>query len=1031
MKLRSLNILCCMLALTLGACQDDNKLNDSSSSEHRDADEHGGSDHNGNKDTPSETKDPISGAQRLSKNIVSVYHAQKDDADLVGNRTTLFDFADPAYAKYADTTYVKDGTQGYRVSYAERNSWLFTNFERDWSAYQAFSFWVYAPPGSVGQTFAVTMISPKADELDACQDSLAGSCASNYYSTIFTIEKEGWTLYNKPFSEFNITREPSGWSHIHALVINSTGYGQTNDTSTTIYLNNFNLYSDANDLNYSSHLPELNGAVFAEDAPRSIIGNKLIKNAFHNNDAKTYIKDGVYWIPLSTVAARYDDDATYDEAAKTLKFKLNQKQYTFVGDTHEVTIDGVKQPLDFTIATQNNALFFPHTYIRDLLGYTQEYRDEMGMIVLHNGDPEFTSLTQRLAVMYEMLFVRPTGAQILTDMSAHLGGDVHPRVTMRQADFDRLRELLKTDATLQEYKRRLEFSFGTSSANFIGAPVKYERSDGIRLLPVSRVIRSRLIIWSLLYKLTDEKAYVDRIWTEMQAVFSFPDWNPSHDIDTAEIIYPVSIAYDWLYDAWTAEQRKAIENAITQFGFPFALEVFAGKRKMWPDNNHTNVINGALTAASLAFANVPDMRESCETLLGNAITNVERSFFTYAPDGGYIEGPGYWAYGTDFQIVMLSALESATGTNYNLYETPGFKESVYHPIDMESDAGIWQLHDTANLFTDTQYLRWFARKANDPSLTRLRLKEINDKHKAVFFQDILWYDPVDENEPVNLPLDSYYKQTGITTSRSSWNAGAIFTGLHGGENYKNRQDLDIGTFILYASGKRFFIDLAPENFNTWGDGNRFLLYRKRAEGQNTLVIGDVDYKTTDQVEQCLSTFLRRENSPKSSISVIDMAPAYTAVTTGKRGLFFTDNRTTVIIQDEISLSSPEIVRWGAHLPDSVTVTMHNGNRAVDMVDGDARLYCEIVSDNAALTFSYDDAGSYDPNYPNTPGEYYNHNPKDDYIGAYDIKALRIITPQKVSSFNLAVACRPLSTTDAVPASGSLYTFTNIDNWKLQ
>lgn len=1014
----------------LGACQDNDQTHDIDS-ELGGSGNTGGSDNTEGDGNISDAHDPVSGAQRLSQNIVSVYHAQKNDADMVGNRTKLFDFADQAYSKYADTTYVKDGTKGYRISYAERNSWLFTNFERNWSAYQAFSFWVYAPPGTVGQTFAVTMISPKADELEACQNSLADSCASNYYSTIFTIEKEGWTLYNKPFSEFNITREPSGWDHIHALVINSTGYGQTNDTSTTIYLNNFYLYSDASDLNYSSHLPELNGAFFAENAPRSIIQNKLIKNAFHNDDAKTYIKDGVYWIPLSTIAARYDDDATFDEATKTLKFKLNQKQYIFVGDTQEATIDGVKTPLEFTIASKNNALFFPHTYIRDLLGYTKEYRDEMGMLVLHNDNPEFSALSQRLAVMYEMLFVRPTGAQILSDMKTHLGGDVHPRVTMRQADFDRLRELLKTDTTLQEYKRRMEFSFGTSSANFIGAPVKYERSDGIRLLPVSRVIKSRLIIWSLLYKLTVDKAYVDRIWTEMQAVFAFPDWNPSHDIDTAEIIYPVSIAYDWLYDAWTAEQRKAIENAITKFGFPFALDVFAGKSKMWPDNNHTNVINGALTAASLAFANVPDMRASCETLLGNAITNVERSFFTYAPDGGYIEGPGYWSYGTEFQIVMLSALETATGTDYNLFETPGFKESVYHPLDMESDAGIWQLHDTSNVFTDTQFLRWFARKVNDPSLTRLRLREIREKHKAVFFHDLLWYDPVDENEPVELPLDSFYKQVGVTTSRSSWDAGAIFTGLHGGENYKNRLDLDIGTFILYASGKRFFIDLSPEDYNMWGDGNRFLFYRKRAEGQNTLVIGDVDYKVTDQVEQCLSTFLRREDSPKSAIAVVDMAPAYTAVTTGKRGLFFTDNRKTVIIQDEISLSSPEIVRWGAHVPDTVSVTLHNGNRAVDMVDGEARLYCEIVSDNASLTFSYGDAVSYDPNYPKTPGEHYNHNAKDDYIDAYNIKALRIITPQKVLSFNLAVVCHPLSITDAVPSLGRLYTFTSINDWKLQ
>lgn len=981
-------------------------------------------------DDPSQ-KQP-GGDEKLSKNIISGYHLVKSADELKGERYQLLDFSDKTYNRYTDDAYHKDGDRMLKMDYGARNNWMFKEIAHDWSAYKAMSFWLYAPASSVGDSFVITLFSPKPEDSEYCQTIFnEKKCVENYYTWRVTIENEGWTLYNKPFSEFNITREPGGWHDITLMNIDTKGYGQGNRDSTVVYVDNMYLYSDESDLDYSSHLPEMTGVFFAEDAPRSIVGNRLIKNSFRGHEAKVYIKDRVYWVPLSVLAARYDEESTYNEKNKTLNMRLNGHQYRFTGGSDKVFIDGQPQPLDFTVEEKNGALFFPHTYVRDLFGYAREYVDKMGMRVLYNDQLEFSSLKQRLAVMYEMLFVRPTGARVLADMQAHLGGDVHPRVIMRQADFDRLKTLLKTDTTLQEYKSRLEYSFGPSSSRFQGAPVKYEIADGVRLLPVSREVKSRVIIWSLLYKLTEDSQYVQRIWKELTAVFAFPDWHPSHDIDTAEIIHPVALAYDWLYDAWSVEQRQSIEKAMAEFGFPFALEVFAGERKMWPDNNHTNVINGSLTAAALAFANVPAMRAACESLLDNTITNVERSFYAYAPDGGYLEGPGYWAYGTEFQILMNSALETATGTDYNLSAAPGFKKSVYYPINMESDAGIWQLHDSANAYTSTQYLRWFARKNNEPSLIKLRLKDIREMKKAVFYHDILWYDPVDDDSEVTLPLDAYYEQVGIVSTRSSWDAGAMFTGLHGGENYYNNADLDIGTFILYGGGKRFFIDLAPEDFNMWMDGYRFKFYRKRAEGQNTLVIGPVDYNIGDQKELVVSEFLRNEHNENSNIAVVDMAPAYDSVTVGRRGMFFKDKRTTVVFQDEITLDKPEIVRWGAHLPDSVKVNFVNNGRGVDMVDGEARFYCEIVSADTSLAFTYGDAVSYDPDYPVTPGENYHHNNADDYIGAYDIKALRIITPQEVGSFNLAVACRMLKVTDSLPEPGTIYNYSEIDQWQLE
>ena len=49
----------------------------------------------------------------------------------------------------------------------------------------------------------------------------------------------------------------------------------------------------------------------------------------------------------------------------------------------------------------------------------------------------------------------------------------------------------------------------------------------------------------------------------------------------------------------------------------------------------------------------------------------------YAPDGGYAEGPGYWAYGTTYLVWLLSSMDSAFGTDYGLYPVSYTHLDVY------------------------------------------------------------------------------------------------------------------------------------------------------------------------------------------------------------------------------------------------------------------------------------------------------------------------------------------------------------------
>ena len=46
----------------------------------------------------------------------------------------------------------------------------------------------------------------------------------------------------------------------------------------------------------------------------------------------------------------------------------------------------------------------------------------------------------------------------------------------------------------------------------------------------------------------------------------FPDWNPSHFLDTAEMSNAVGVGYDWLYDYLDEPTRKKVREALITLG---------------------------------------------------------------------------------------------------------------------------------------------------------------------------------------------------------------------------------------------------------------------------------------------------------------------------------------------------------------------------------------------------------------------------------------------------------------------------------
>ncbi|TVY07751.1 heparinase II/III domain-containing protein [Paenibacillus cremeus] len=508
---------------------------------------------------------------------------------------------------------------------------------------------------------------------------------------------------------------------------------------------------------------------------------------------------------------------------------------------------------------------------------------------------------------------------------------LHPRLMATSKDFERIKQLIGTDPQAKAWYKTLQTAAGKTLKEPV---VKYELPDGVRLLPISRKVLERTIQLSLMYKLTGEKAYLDRAWGELSTVSDpalFPDWHPIHFLDTAEMTMAAAVGYDWLYSDLSEDQRNTLRTAIMENGLKPALSVYRGKADakkiatFWKTttNNWNSVVNGGIGVGALAIADEsPETEALSGEILQQAVQSIKSSLKMYAPDGGMPEGPGYWDYATVYIAYFLSSLDSAIGTDYGLSQMPGLSETGYFPLYVEGAGQAFNLGDGGTgTISKAPQLLWYADKFHKPELTYGVKNGSNP-------MNLIWYKPATVKSPTEAgaPLDKRYvdPETEFVTMRSSWNANdAMFVGLHTGDNEANHGDLDAGDMVLDAMGVRWAMELGSDDYNLPGyfdmNKGRWNYYRKRAEGQNTLVLNpgsgpDQSPKAKTSIESFIS-------EPNRAITIANLTNAYAKdATSVKRGIELQRATQSVLLRDEIQLKSPGGIWWFWHTQAQVEVS---------------------------------------------------------------------------------------------------------------
>lgn len=522
----------------------------------------------------------------------------------------------------------------------------------------------------------------------------------------------------------------------------------------------------------------------------------------------------------------------------------------------------------------------------------------------------------------------------------------HPRLLATESDFDSAQRLINQDDRTAAWFQRVE----DHAVDLLETPPnEYEIPDGLRLLQTSRSVLRRVFDLGLCYRLTGDEVYAERLWVELRAVADFPDWNPDHFLDTAELTAGFGIAYDWLYDYWSGEQQRTIREAILEKGIEPAMPGYRaapGDRPgycFWIDSpeNWNTICNGGLTIGALALLD-EGHDDVATTVIKAAKTSIDRAIATIGSNGGWPEGIMYWAYNTKYLVWYLSALQSALETTFGFKERPGVRELGQVPIHLTAPTNtVFAFGDA----TEARPIRepalfWLAREFDRPEYATYQLQSLGADGPVEpgrdFALNVLWRAPSLDVTPAQTDhsLSQYFPEGDESmTGRSECDdPRAAFVGFKAGANSVGHADLDIGTFVYEVDGVRWARDLGtcdynlPGYFDSGPDGRRWTYYRKRAEGHNTLAVDPDD--GPDQRVDASCEIHRIEQNSDAVYGIADLSDAYGVSVERGVGLFY--GRSELEIRDEIVADGAD-VWWFMHTEAEVDL---EGRTAFLQLDGE-------------------------------------------------------------------------------------------------
>lgn len=445
--------------------------------------------------------------------------------------------------------------------------------------------------------------------------------------------------------------------------------------------------------------------------------------------------------------------------------------------------------------------------------------------------------------------------------------------------------------------------------------IQYIDTDRNKALSKLRAEKGRIELLGMMYLLTADTNYSREGFKRIQALaaIGLPTAFEDHYLYIGELAYTYAIAYDWLYNSLNDEQKDVIASAVKAQCFDKAGDsVINGTEFSALTTNLNTVCIGGIATAAMAVCEV--YPQISKAIIKGALENTPRAIQSWAPDGVYGEGPMYWDYGTVYLTYMMSTMDNLFSTDFGLSKIDGFEKAGEFPRFINGNSGLeFNFGDSTEMPCAGAQLYWFAAKTMQPSVLLPRW----ERRSGGSVYDLIWYDEALKNAALSTAVEDELKtgRVNIAAFRANDKNG-IYAAIKGGDNQMPHNDLDIGNFVLDAMGERWAADLGAEPYTSnyfvmnKPDSPRWTYYAKRAEAHNVPLINP-GY-TADQNVNAKCSISEFQSDGSCGYALLDMTEAYPEARSVKRGIAVVENKSRVIIRDEIRLNKPGEIYWMFH-----------------------------------------------------------------------------------------------------------------------
>ena len=666
-----------------------------------------------------------------------------------------------------------------------------------------------------------------------------------------------------------------------------------------------------------------------------------------------------------------------DSETKKFKVMLDGNDLTFTdsvnGGAKVIWMD-INSRIDTANIKSGFSIQYAHTaenttvYIDNLRAYSGDSYIDIGSAIpnVHNTDYITADSTYSS---------RPEAAEIAKRVLA----SGHPRVMI---DSDRVAEIkASSDATVLRWKDEIIQKADVLLSKDIYSYEAYDPTDS-SLAKIENTLADIMNL-GLAYQLSDDAgkkaAYAARAYKQVEVFMTFKawhesaggtdkwvqnDWNSDSYLDVGEISTIMAVCYDWMYDAWTPAQKKAIADAVRECSIDLSYNIYFGtpnkkeKNKTdigwWRSTNNWNAVcNGGVLTAAIAF--MEEDIHKCSQLAEGTIRGFEYLLPKFYPDGGWYEGTGYWAYTMKYLTIACSTLRASCGELFGLENTPGFKRSQTYSLDLEGSVGSFAYGDGSSDRVKAPYMFFWADVYKDDKIGGAAKYAMEHFGFAANAFDLIYYNPEYVSDSYIRELATYRSGTEVVVIASGHEANDTAVAISGGPGVATSHDhLDSGSIIVDMAGMRLIADTGAEHYKATGyfaDG-RYYYYKARPEGHNVFVINPEVLSDASgefyhgQSKNGVSTATLDEDT---GVATMNLSAAYERDANSAQRKLYLTNDNAVVVEDEIDIKSDgSHIEWYYHFKDILSYVYDGSTyyKPNTFVNADGRHYCEVEIDNA-------------------------------------------------------------------------------------